>query len=559
MSFAHLATIGTLSYNGYTFDGSSSVNVRIEFVMDEAERTILYHRHLIHVKTYVQADASTDSSLETIRSALGHQGQALTFVNKGFGDDLLVNVPGGYGLRDVKWGPKPKILTWNPVGSANACEVEWECEVCVPKCSSTTNGRSMGVMAVNYGVSITVDSRGLSTRTISGYLEIAQTRNGYNIPDSADAYRNLISPPQPEGFGRESNWQFSPDRSRVEFSINDTQIPSKNPYPQLVTHIDGNHRCSWSRGSQYKTSIRNSITMDIETAMGAPPMLAWNLFGSFVRQRIGIARQNGKPVFLDDVTVEEDLFGLRNRFAVSYRTLMTPQTALNQLDASLFDFASVGMWKPVGTNWQLWRNSLSHVFDNRGLAGLAVPAANDVIIDLCNTGLTIPWNGTIKPPTQAVYIQPGLFKNERPPADRSYLEYKTGFAIENERPVTRQAPQQASEGDQGSGNMYDTSAIQFPARQTGSSLSLSPDTLQSGGPGQYSLTFYGSAKRAGYQIPRPRVVSVGGQTPVEKTAKYICEHMGSCFGVPVFRAIWSILYLLPSSPSSVDPPIKIEN
>ncbi len=559
MSFAHLATIGTLSYNGYTFDGSSNVSVRVEFVMDEAQRTVLYHRHSIHVKTFVQSDNSTDATLEAIRAALGHQGQYLVFVNKGFGDDLIVNAPGGYGLRDVKWGPKPKVLAWNPVGSANACEVEWEVEVCVPKCETNNSGRSLGVMAMNYGVSISVDNRGLSTRQITGHLEIAQTRNGYNIPDSADAYRGLISPPQPEGFGRSSDWRFSLDKSKVEFTISDAQIPSRNPYPALVTHINGSHRCSWSRGAQYKMMVRNTISMDIEAAMGAPPMLAYNLFGQFVRQRLNLAKQNRAQFWLDEVTVEEDIFGLSSRFGCSYRTLITPSMALNNgIDPSLFAFEKLGMWYPVGTSWSLWRNSLSHVFDNRGLAGLAVPAANDVIIDLCNVGLTVPWNGTLNPAVQPVRIGTGVFKNEKPQPNQSYLKYNITFKSYADSPTVRQSPMQASESDSASGNMLDTYGLQFPPRATGSSLPLVPDTIQRSGPVRYGFGMSGSAIRAGYPIPRPKVTSVGGQVPVERSAEYHCEDMGSSFGVPVYGAAWQVDYELPSPPSSVDPPAKLE-
>lgn len=562
MSFANLATIGTLSYNGYAFDGSSNVSVRIEFVMDEAQRTVLYHRHLIHVKSFVQSDSGTDSTLESIRAALGKQGQSLVFVNKGFGDDLVVNSPLGNSLRDVKWGPKPKVLVWNPLGSDKACEIEWEVEVCVPKLSTSINGRFVGVMAMNYGVSISVDNRGLSTRQITGYLEIAQTRNGYNVPDSADAYRYLIQPPQPDGFGRESDWKFSPDKSKVEFSINDTQIPSKNPYPVLVTHIGGSHRCSWSRGAQYKTHVRNTISMDIETAMGAPAMLAYNLFGNFVRQRIGIAKQNRAQYWLDEVTVEEDIFGLSSRFSCSYRTLITASGAMNQgVDPSMFAFEKLGMWYPVGTSWSLWRASLSHVFDNRGLAGLAVPAANDVIVDLGGAGSTIPWNGTLQQPTQSVGIVSGVFKNEKPKPEQSYLKFTTTFKSFADTPTVRQAPIQSKEQDGGSGNMLDQGPLQFPPRQGGSSGStpLVPDTIQSSGPSRHSFSMSGYAIRAGYPIPRPRVINVGGQTPVERSAEYHCEDMGSSFGVPVYGAAWDVFYELPAPPSTVNPPTKLES
>ncbi len=248
MSFAHLATIGTLSYNGYTFDGASGVKVSVEFVKDDAERTIIYSRHTIEVHTFISDAVSTDSQLENIRARLNHQGQALTFVNKGFGDDLIVNANGGAGIRDVKWGPIPEMLYWEPVGSAGACEMIWKVVTCVPCCGHGLSDRTTGVMAFNFGVDVAIDIRGLSTRTIDGYIEIAQTRGaGKTIPDSADNYRFMIQPDLPNGFQREQTWSISASKSRVNFTITDRQLPTKNPYPQLVTNIRGNHRSAWRR------------------------------------------------------------------------------------------------------------------------------------------------------------------------------------------------------------------------------------------------------------------------------------------------------------------------
>jgi hypothetical protein len=119
---------------------------------------------------------------------------------------------------------------------------------------------------------------------------------------------------------------------------------------------------------------------------------------------------------------------------------------------------------------------------------------------------------------------------------------------------------QGSESDTGSGNMFSEEPTRFPVRQgSGSSSStLNPDVIQQSGPGRYSLTFVGSAVRAGYQIPRPKVNTIGGQTPVETDAQYISEQLGVCFGIPVYRSSWAINYELAGVPSSLTPPAKLE-
>ena len=44
-----LAATGTLAYNGYTFDGATQIDVKTEFVLEDAGRSIKAHRHTITV------------------------------------------------------------------------------------------------------------------------------------------------------------------------------------------------------------------------------------------------------------------------------------------------------------------------------------------------------------------------------------------------------------------------------------------------------------------------------------------------------------------------------
>ena len=69
----------------------------------------------------------------------------------------------------------------------------------------------------------------------------------------------------------------------------------------------------------------------------------------------------------------------------------------------------------------------------------------------------------------------------------------------------------------------------------------------------------GYAKRAGWEIPRPSLQSVGGQTAVEQASDFACELSEIALGVPVFKAAWSIWYSLAGSPGQVTPPTKLES
>ncbi len=569
MSFSHLATLGTLSYNGYTFDGASSVKVDVEFVRDEADRTVIYNRHVIQVRTFISDSASTDGQLENIKARLSHQGAAFSFINRGFGDDLVVNSAGGVGLRDVKWGPKPELLHWEPVGAAGACEVIWRVTVCVPTCGNGLSDRTSGVMAYNFSVDMALDVRGLSTRVIAGYIEIAQTRLAKNVPDCADNYRNLIQPDLPLGFQRDQQWSVSADKSRVNFTINDRQLPTKNPYPNQVTNIRGNHRAAWRRGP-HAAFLFNSISLDIELALSASQAFAYSLFGQLVKARVDFAARNGMVAFIDEVVADEDIFGLSSSFGCSYRLLTNLGDLLGKsqndsantnqsIPTNTFDLARTGMWQAVGTDWRYWKSSMRVVQSNRGLAGLIIPAQNDVIVDLCDAGTTIgvPTDNQKTQPKPSGTLSP-VFQNKKPQPRQSYLTYRQRAAIRHQKYINRQKPLQSSTKPSSNGDMMSPEGMTFNATGANSSITPSPDVLQESGTGSYQVAYVGYAERVGYEIPRPNITSIGGQTPVESESTFILEQTGVVFGVPVFRAEWQMIYELPNNPSQVSGPPPLQ-
>ena len=156
-----LPATGELSYNGYEFDGATHIKVDLEFVYDEAGRTIIAHKHLITVTAVVEDGDGLDSTLENIRRRLGESGKNLKFVNKGFGKDLKVT-PSGV-TRDVTSGPNPKELSWVSLGDDKSAQIVWSVEVDVVVCGSGGARRSRGVMALNYSTTFLINEHGDTT------------------------------------------------------------------------------------------------------------------------------------------------------------------------------------------------------------------------------------------------------------------------------------------------------------------------------------------------------------------------------------------------------------
>lgn len=536
-----LPATGELSYNGYEFDGATHIETAVEFLYDDAGRTIIAHRHTITVDAIVADDSDLDGEVLNIRKRLGEAGKKLTFISKGFGDDLraIGNV------SDVAAGPHPQELFWKPLGDDKTAEIRWQVVVTVPLCV-VGSPAFVGVMALNYSIAYKIDAMTDTTRTIAGYIQIAQKAGtGVSASDTADRFRRNFAPNPIAGFKRESTWTGNLKKSRVDFAIVDTQIPSQNPYPPNVMAIDGRHRLSWRRGRE-GARMRNTISMTITPEAGLTGSQAWAVFLTIAAQRIAKAKANAQPVLIESLEVEENLFGRPQSFSVSYTMLSCIQ-----------DFVGdAGLWEPLGTNWNSWRVSLrTTMFDNdhRGNADLQDLAVNDVVVNLCKS----PGIAFVSPNSRRKFaednrIRSGGLRNEVPPADKSFLSWDSRIMSFRNRPAVRQSIIQAPTKDEDSWEL--NSGTMKTRFGFGSSGGVTPDVIQEGGAGRHGVRIVGRATRVGHQIARPAIVTIGDKPAVERWFRGMQWVVGNFFGVPVYGAQWAADYLIASSPGTIKPP-----
>jgi hypothetical protein len=524
---------GTLAYNGFTFDGARKIKVASEFVMDEASRAVTHVKYTITVDAIVAPGVQTDATLESIRMLLSKPGRPLAFVNEGFGTNLRVNAAGGGGIRDVKWGPKPKILSWESVGDAFACHVIWQVETCIPEC---TNAKYNGVSAINFEVLYDIDENGDTTRTITGYLEIALTWNGTSrtLKDNADFYRNQIQPDPPRGFIRKQTWHVSKDKSRLEFTIIDREIPSPNAYPEHVTQIDGKAlaSCTFKQGFRKFT---NSIDMRITPRKGMPGAYAFVYFYVELQRRVKISKAAGVEGLITEMSFEEDIFGRGCTFSARYWIMSTVE---NLLDAS-------GLWSPLPNDWGRWKQTLAgDTFDQRGHAGLSQQLASDAVIDLCGFASTLTADNQRQDKNPPKFNSP--FKNQQPSQDKSWLKYENSISVIQHNKTVRQSKLQTSPSESSSADYY-------PKGQA-------PDVVQVRGAPSYTYVMTGQATRAGYPIPRPSLVSIGG-VPVRASGDGYFESkaVANVFGVIVYAAQWELSYVVPAPAGSLPRPDQIQD
>lgn len=421
-----------VSYNGFTFPTESHISVVATDVYDQAGRTIVYVKYKITVDSTITPTAPVGTRgnenvlLPRLRLRLAAAGEQLVVRGTGFGD-LSVGSRRTGPLTDVAWGPKPEVVTWEPLGVMTA-HVVWTCEVHVMDCDPrpALSSSSRRLLAHNFTVSHSIDEQGYTSRTITGYLEIPMTRpngGGRNLTDNADLYwrDSFTVPPVPVFCRRTQNQSnLSEDKRRVNFSVTDQELPA-NIMPEGVIECRATH----STATQDRAFIKQNSTLRASYTLRKDMNKAYamSLFIQLLRARLIAQQAAGIQAFIPmSFTAEDsDLYGRQAaNFSFSYMYTVplllggrevNPYQTLAQIPkasglwslppgAGYNPFAGVerrggaGVPVPFGVDrrqaiesqgsWQAWARSMSSEWSSRGHLGLRQTAKDDMIVDLCD-------------------------------------------------------------------------------------------------------------------------------------------------------------------------------
>lgn len=557
-----LPATSTIAYNGVIFPSPlTKLRISSRPEMDDAARTIKYVVYSVDLEAVLASgNAGTATTVAQYQQLLQQPAGRLQISNTGFFelDTQLFNA-------DVRFGPHPTLLAWEPLGAHLAARVHWQCDVALSPCvlgelNVTYPGIPGGtaqLAAFNYVVEWELDTSGLSTRSVSGYLEAWLDRVGQSRLTSrtADDYRALINVPVPLGFRRtRQNYRLSPDRRRLDFAIADTEIDSENPLANGAVDMRMRHRLSSSMEKGF-TEWDGEISGSIRMRPGVDQSLSWSIFVLAVRGRLKWALDHSesppgasaasKGVILDGLSFEEDIFGREHSFSVRYRQWTKLETILT----------ASGVWQPIpNASWGTWRASVETMWGPRGRLGMGYAPGQDVIVDLCGgegnvQGEIVSAPTNANPPAE----QPLGFPC--PPKERSWLEYEGHVIVRHTRNVLYHHL------------LKPGAAIDLENRGL-----LPGDDVQKGLPPLDAQAFnmqvpvalgatiwlYGRAKRIGFDIPRPEIKQVpgtsfevrhgvGGSFSSRQIGRY-----GSC---KVFEAKWRLPFTLFGAPSDLRVPV----
>ncbi len=584
MAWSNIPATGTLSYNGFSFDPLYKSKVTGRMLYDEANRTVIATEYTFDVIANITSasNSNTNATLASMRQALSAPGGILHYDGKGFGTTFSVNDPAGT-IKDVAFGPRVQLLEFTPIGDAQAALVHWTCVVTIPEhCANPFF--QYRLMAANYEVSISVNSDGLSTVTIAGYLEIPMTRNAVTdrtLNDCADAYFEQIFVNIPKGFRRSDNGNtrsISKDKRRLDYTFEFVQNPNY-ALPVDCVYASGSQVC---RSIGFHTRWANKISATYRVEQDKPKKSAWNAFSLLIMDRIAKTKANppagapGNSVMFLSMSIEDGLYLDSNRVSMSFE-----YTFISTLQDVIM---ASGVWTPVpGTDDTQWRSSIANAQSARGLAGLQVSPDDDLIIDLC-----MPQNRkmTPRPPDQ-----PKPEKREErvllacPNPNVSWLEYHCDIEVDMEPSIARHkplsptlqavpnlggpgirfpigtgksnasggtadsigyAPRPTINGQQG-GTLENIQAAGSQRFASMGSTQLPEDVMQVRTTPTWKVYLIGHAMRACWPVELPTLKSFGGYlaVPGKQTVR---TGILTRFSVPVRYATWELEFDLPGTP-----------
>lgn len=575
-----------LEYNGFNFNNGSTQTLKavVRGVPDETGRTTLYNLYSFEFRT-VLAGTATDAAVVAARQALTKYGAPFRYSGRGLGD-FAINV----GLvRDVKWGPKPQEIAFKVLGPGNAVEITWSIEVAMPDCPDARYAFAPAAFVWSAAFNVT---DGYTTRTISGYLEIPMTRpfaGARQLTQSVDAYREQIAPPVPEGFRRRYGpWVINEAKTRLTFEIVDEELPSANVPPPGVVRASASHSVSSSAVGLRKW--QGVVSAEYELTKRGDASVAAAAFIALCRSRIehlavGLRKSgSGTPKSIIPITAnfsEPEIYGRRRAaFSLGYSWTGSVLTVIG----------NSGLWRPVpGSDWRRWQAAMdlgpSHP---RGTARLTFDVGDDKLVDLCGGPPNVGIGGRANvPPLDRPFRQNDYLAARQavdgggfaelirgtfpyPKAADSWVYYESELFVEVDNGVVslRTLPQailDATDDLLGSvndlaGQAWDAISGVLPTAPNlgGGNLldnQIAGETrVQRRVRGMPVVYLIGRAARAGYPVPIPRLINVGGVQPIP--ANRLDRGEGYAQGVkfaagdtPIYTARWRLRHVLPQLPT----------
>ena len=520
----------TIKYNKVQFGGSDATypshpptyRLLQQNVYDEANRAIVRIRYTLTVMCtfYETTEGSLSTNLDAVRSLLAVAGAPLELSGIGIGFIAKTS--------DQLWGPLPKSFDIVNTHGVLAVDTVWVVEFNGPPCIISTSARGLVFSAVNSESSYVNDFEGQSTRTISGYYEIAQTRsNGQfgkvnadkgpskkTLDRVADDLREGINVVLPFGFKRQTNsWVGNKARNRVDFTIVDVQLPGR-PYPIGITKVK-NDSFEFSTNPFTATQGTASLSATYTVSPKFAPSLAGVHFFALAahKQAEMIKKLNGSvteaagkaSVFPTRLIVRTGLYdGARTS------SFLMQWTTAGCLANILFH----SPWAAIpGSDYTLWAQSMRNLWGNTGNQDIRDNKDGDVIISICDDRSSYRTGQQSVRPDFTPVRDPSLLPCPDIPPEASWVNYDVRVRVirKEHTSIWRKMINAFSSSSQptGIGSPSPTSTTMTLGKPYETTDDTETVVTQNGAPTQFILV-QAKGMRINHPVVFPELKSIGG-------------------------------------------------
>ena len=534
-----------------------------------------------------------------IMQKLSEKGKKLIALGLGFGPIHIDNSgrTTDANQTDINNGPTPRILNCNRIHNGKAIHLTWSVDFSVSPCRDKVLLDKLTVNEFDFSVHYTVNSDGMITRNIYGQIEVVNyvltgTRKEprFNLETSKLKEKILNGAfPLVPGFERRSDFTTNPDRTKIQFSITDTEIKSDSPYFPGTVKMDVRHSVTNANSNALAPGLKNdqglifdiTISGTIEVAPGKSKFWGWNALVGVLRNRLAETDAN---YFMFFFGITDDIYGRGFTFNISYKTTFNPKEfwtrsklfspitrdangkALTWDDHNKEREKYLGPWGYDGEKVfrpDQARDTVITICDEFDVPDQASrpdkPTTSEDVQDSKPTQETSSLGATGVPkldPNKPVSSSPFTTRVTR---DRSFVSYSNVAHISSDFNV-------AVTGVIGPSDAYKpkdtvTGANSFPSTQVNvdtiesNRLQTTPNVVQTRGTGTHYLTLEGSAVRVQYPVAIPKVDSIEGFTgePVLLWEKTIPNQLTgfTADGIPIYASEWKRVYSLPNLGSKV--------
>lgn len=410
---SHATINGTIKYAAedfryVLFPGDVTSKIVSKHVLTSDGRGVKWVEHTLTVSGWlyntdlVSSTGTVDDAFAQARKILSQAGGILTIQSKGFGN-YVINQNTGLG-RDLKWGPIPKMISWEPIGNVT-CKFEWEVTFTLPwKDTAYTRGR---ILDYTWETSYEYDSEGYCTRTINAELEIAGSRliPGFTQVEQVYDIENYVLNVLctcPVGWRRKGHsFTISKDKTKATLNYQDESDKGFPFYPGIAD-MDVTHEMSAETQKQtlsswiWAISVQATPQAQFPAAYGYEACLAahQSRFGYLIRNLIN---SNGSivPIPVHFKISERVRTRTTSLTAVWMINCFPPKNSADGTGVSspVDILVRSGMWQPFPwTSRQAFDVSNSQLGPNRtgGFSKLLSDPRQNIIMDVSSVIPRVP-------------------------------------------------------------------------------------------------------------------------------------------------------------------------